>query len=100
MIIHMMNHKNSDIIIINQKFITMTKSKQMNYDKQTLPTKLAIDDYNLFLILTKLEYEAGLINEKSVRITKVYNTSLNQLSNNQIYHYLEQEQEKLQNTQH
>jgi hypothetical protein len=28
-------------------------------------TKLPIDDYNAFQILTKLEYEAGLIKEES-----------------------------------
>jgi hypothetical protein len=33
----MMKEKNSDIIIIvNKEFITMTKSKQMNDDKQIL----------------------------------------------------------------
>jgi hypothetical protein len=37
----------------------------MNYDKQILPAKLSIDDYNAFLILTKLEYQAGLIKEES-----------------------------------
>ena len=30
-----------------------------------LSTKLSIDDYNAFLILTKLEYQAGLIKEES-----------------------------------
>ena len=43
----------------------MTKSKQMNDDKQILSTKLLIEDFNLFLILTKLEYQAGLIKEES-----------------------------------
>ena len=39
-----------------------------------LSTKLSIDDYNAFLILTKLEYQAGLIKEESTfRITKIYN---------------------------
>ena len=42
----------------------MTKSKQMNDDKQILSTKLLIEDFNLFLILTKLEYQAGLIKEE------------------------------------
>jgi hypothetical protein len=45
----------------NQKFITKTKSKQINDDKQILSTKLSIDDYNAFLILTKIKYEPGLI---------------------------------------
>jgi len=31
----------------------------------TLSTKLSTDDYNAFLILTKLEYQAGLIKEES-----------------------------------
>ena len=43
----------------------MTKSKQMNDDKQILSTKLLIEDFNLFLILTKLEYQAGLIKQES-----------------------------------
>jgi hypothetical protein len=30
-----------------------------------LSTKLSIDDYNAFLKLTKLEYQAGLIKEQS-----------------------------------
>jgi hypothetical protein len=30
-----------------------------------LSTKLSIEDYNAFLTLTKLEYEAGLIKEQS-----------------------------------
>jgi hypothetical protein len=37
----------------------------MNDDKKVLSTKLSIDDYNAFLILTKLEYQAGLIKEES-----------------------------------
>jgi hypothetical protein len=32
---------------------------------KVLSTKLSIEDYNSFLILTKLEYEAGLIKEES-----------------------------------
>jgi hypothetical protein len=32
---------------------------------RVLSTKLSIEDYNSFLILTKLEYEAGLIKEQS-----------------------------------
>jgi hypothetical protein len=37
----------------------------MNYDKQILPTKLSIDDYNAFLMLTKLEYQSEFIKEES-----------------------------------
>ena len=36
----------------------------MNDDKQILSTKLSIEDFNLFLILTKLEYQAGLLRKK------------------------------------
>jgi hypothetical protein len=32
---------------------------------KVLSTKLSVDDYNAFLILTKLEYQAGLIKEQS-----------------------------------
>ena len=32
---------------------------------KVLSTKLSTDDYNLFLILTKLEHQAGLIEEES-----------------------------------
>ena len=32
---------------------------------KVLSTKLSIEDYNAFLTLTKLEYEAGLIKEES-----------------------------------
>ncbi len=32
---------------------------------KVLSTKLSIDGYNTFLILTKLEYQAGLIKEES-----------------------------------
>ena len=33
----------------------MTKRKRMNDDKQILSTKLSIEDFNLFLILTELD---------------------------------------------
>ena len=32
---------------------------------KVLSTKLSIEDYNAFLTLTKLEYEAGLIKEQN-----------------------------------
>ena len=56
-----------------------------------LSTKISIGDYHAFLILTKLEYQAGLIKEEStselVRFTIRH--ILNQFRNDQIYHYLE-----------
>ena len=33
---------------------------------KVLSTKLSIDDYDAFLTLTKLEYQAGLIKEESI----------------------------------
>jgi hypothetical protein len=45
----------------------MDSLNQQNNNKLTnvLSTKLSIEDYNAFLILTKIEYEAGLIKEES-----------------------------------
>ncbi len=59
-----------------------------------MTTKLSIVDYNAFLMLTKLEYEAGLIKEErtSELLRFTIRHILNQLRNEQIYHYLEQEQ--------
>lgn len=63
---------------------------------KVLSTKLSIEDYNAFLTLTKLEYEAGLIKEQSpselLRFT--IRRLLNQLRNNRIYHLLEEEQQQ------
>jgi hypothetical protein len=70
-----------------------------------LSTKLSIEDYNVFLILTKLEYQVGLIKEEegtSELLRFTIRHILNQLRNDQIYHYLEQQQEqqkKVQNNQ-
>jgi hypothetical protein len=63
---------------------------------KVLSTKLSIDDYNAFLILTKLEYQAGLIKEESpselLRFTIRH--ILNQLYNNLIYPILKEEQQR------
>jgi hypothetical protein len=73
---------------------------------KVLSTKLSKDDYNAFLTLTKLEYEAGLIKEEraSELLRFTIRHILNQLHNNLIYPILEeQEQEqqnKAQNNQH
>jgi hypothetical protein len=72
---------------------------------KVLSTKLSIDDYNAFLTLTKLEYEAGLIKEESTSelLRFTIRHILNQLHNNLIYPiFEEQEQEqqkKAQNNQ-
>src|SRR5215218_1560088 len=61
---------------------------------KVLSTKLSIEDYNAFLILTKLEYQAGLIKEESILELLRFTTRhlLNKVGNDQIYHYVEQEQ--------
>jgi hypothetical protein len=44
-------------------------ANQKNNNKKlskVLSTKLSIEDYNAFLMLTKVEYEAGLIKEESI----------------------------------
>ena len=69
---------------------------------KVLSTKLSADDYNAFLILTKLEYQAGLIKEESTSelLRFTIRHILNQLYNNLIYPILEeqeQEQKKSQN---
>lgn len=63
-------------------------------------TKLSIEDYNLFLILTKLEYQAGLTKEESTSelLRFTIRHILSQISNNRIYHLLKQHQQQ-QNTQ-
>jgi hypothetical protein len=70
----------------------------MNDDKKVLSTKLSIKDYNIFQILTKLEYGSGLIREESpselLRFT--IHRLLSQLHNNRIYYLLEQEQQQNQ----
>src|SRR5215208_4134722 len=67
---------------------------------KVLSTKLSADDYNAFLILTKLEYQAGLIKEQSTSelLRFTIRHILNQLHNNLIYPILK-EQEQQQNTQ-
>ena len=50
-----MKQKNSDITITSHNFITMTQNSQLSDDKETLLTKLSIEDYNAFQILIKLE---------------------------------------------
>jgi hypothetical protein len=43
----------------------MDNQKNNKKLSKVLSTKLSTDDYNAFLILTKLEYQAGLIKEES-----------------------------------
>jgi hypothetical protein len=73
---------------------------QMNNKKlsKVLSTKLSIEDYNAFLTLTKIEYEAGLIKEESpselLRFTIRH--ILNQVHNQPEYLILKQEQQQQQ----
>ena len=61
-----------------------------------LSTKLSIEDYNAFLTLTKLEYEDGLIKEQcpSELLRFTIHRLLVQLSNNRIYHLLEEQEQQ------
>ena len=72
----------------------MTKSNQINDDKEILSTTLLIEEYDAFLTLTKLESDAGLIKEQSpselLRFTIRH--LLNHLRNNRIYHSMEEQQ--------
>jgi hypothetical protein len=56
--------------------------------------KLSIDDYNAFQILTKLEYQAGLIKEESTSelLRFTIRHLLNQVRNQPEYLVLKQEQ--------
>jgi hypothetical protein len=67
------------------------KGTIINY--QRYYQKLSIEDYNAFLIVTKLEYQLGFIKEESTSelLRFTIRHLLNQLRNDQIYHYLEQQ---------
>ena len=63
---------------------------------KVLSTKLSIEDYNEFLILTKLEYQSGLIKEESASelLRTTIRHILNQVHNQPEYQILKQQQEK------
>jgi hypothetical protein len=72
---------------------------QKNNNKKltkVLSTKLSIEDYNAFITLTKLEYEAGLIKEESTSelLRFTIRHILNQVHNQPEYLVLLQEQEQ------
>ena len=76
--------------------------KNNNKLSKVLSTKLSIDDYNAFLILTKLEYQAGLIKEESTSelLRFTIRHILNQAHNQTEYLILKQEQQRIaQNNQ-
>jgi hypothetical protein len=61
---------------------------------KVLSTKLSTEDYNAFVILTKLEYEAGLIKEESTSelLRFTIHHILNQVHNQPEYLVLKQQQ--------
>jgi hypothetical protein len=73
---------------------------QMNNNNKklskVLSTKLSIEDYNSFVILTKIEYEAGLIKEESTSelLRFTIRHILKQVHNQPEYLVLKQEQQK------
>jgi hypothetical protein len=68
---------------------------------KVLSTKLSTDDYNAFLILTKLEYQAGLIKEESTSelLRFTIRHILNQVLYQPEYHILVQQQKALNQEQ-
>jgi hypothetical protein len=74
---------------VNQK----SNNKKLS---KVLSTKLSIEDYNAFLTLTKLEYEAGLIKEESTSELLRFTIKhiLNQVHNQPEYLILKQEQQQ------
>jgi hypothetical protein len=83
--------------VVNQK---NSNNKKLS---KVLSTKLSIEDYNAFVILTKIEYEAGLLKEESpselLRFTIRH--ILKQVHNQPEYLILQQEQQQklVQNNQ-
>ena len=65
---------------------------------KVLSTKLSVDDYNAFQMLTKIEYEAGLIKEESTSelLRFTIRHILNQVHNHPEYLVLKQEQHRKQ----
>jgi hypothetical protein len=74
----------------------MDNQKNNKKLSKVLSAKLSVDDYNAFLILTKLEYQAGLIKEEStselLRFT-IRHIS-NQAGNQPEYQILKQQEEQ------
>jgi hypothetical protein len=64
---------------------------------KVLSTKLSIEDYNSFLILTKLEYQVGLIKEESTSelLRFMIRHILSQAHNQPEYLILNQQQQQL-----
>src|SRR5215210_6276143 len=76
----------------------MDNQKNSKKLSKVLSTKLSIEDYDAFLTLTMLEYQAGLIKEESTSelLRFTIHRLLDQLRNNRIYHLLEEQQQQKQ----
>jgi hypothetical protein len=79
---------------VNQK----SNNKKLS---KVLSTKLSVEDYNAFQMLTKLEYEAGLIKEESTSELLRFTIKhiLNQVHNQPEYLVLKQEQQQQKQVQ-
>jgi len=79
----------------------MHTNQQIKKQSKVLSTKLSIEDYNAFHMLTKLEYQSGLIKEESTSelLRFTIRHILNQLSNQPEYLILKQQHQKGQNNQ-
>ena len=73
-----------------------TNQKNNKKLSKVLSTKLSADDYDAFLVLTKLEHQAGLIKEENTSelLRFTIRHILNQLHNNLLYPILEEQEEK------
>jgi hypothetical protein len=82
---------------VNHQYQMNNNNKKLS---KVLSTKLSIEDYNAFLILTKLEYKTGLIKEESTSelLRFTIRHILNQVHNQPEYLVLKQ-QEQQQQTQ-
>src|SRR3954452_8825035 len=82
--------------VINHQY----QKKNSNNKKlsKVLSTKLSVEDYNAFVILTKLEYEAGLIKEESTSelLRFTIRHILNLVNRQPEYLILKQEQQQQQ----
>ena len=79
--------------------ILIISIKRNNNNKKlskVLSTKLSIEDYNAFVILTKIEYEAGLIKEESTSelLRFTIRHILNQVHNQPEYLILKQQEQQ------
>jgi hypothetical protein len=88
---------------VNHRYQMNNNNNNNKKLSKVLSTKLSIEDYNAFVILTKLEYEAGLIKEQSTSelLRFTIHHILKQVHNQPEYLILKQQQQqnKAQNNQ-